>query len=429
MPKTSLTGSRVRERRLQLGIRQADLAQGAGISASYLNLIEHNRRRVANEVLARLAQAMGIEPSLLEEGAEGALIEDLRAAAAEAGGAAELDKVDDFVGRFPGWAGVLAGVQRRAGLLERTVAALNDRIAHDPHLSQAMHEVLSALSSVRSTAAILAETEDIEPEWRARFHANLHGDSERLAAGAEALVAWLDGADQAEASAVASPQEELDDWLAAQGWHLAALEAGGTVDPGALASVAGRALARAHVAQATADVAALPLGPFMAAIDEIGPEPALLAARFGVGVLAVMRRLAGLPGSSLGLVICDASGTLVFRKPTEGFVPPRFGAACAMWPLYAALARPMVPVEAMVETSGRGMRRFLVRAFCEARFPGGFGGPELRQAAMLVQPQDATPAGAVLRVGASCKICAEAGCPARREMSILADAGRDVVGR
>ena len=51
MPLTALTGSRVRERRLALGMRQADLARDAGISASYLNLIEHNRRRVAGDVL------------------------------------------------------------------------------------------------------------------------------------------------------------------------------------------------------------------------------------------------------------------------------------------------------------------------------------------------------------------------------------------
>ncbi|HRA19993.1 MAG TPA: XRE family transcriptional regulator, partial [Anaerolineae bacterium] len=64
-------------------------------------------------------------------------------------------------------------------------------MSHDPHLSASLHEVLSAVSSVRSTAAILADTEDIEPEWRERFHRNLHEDSERLAAGAEALVAYL----------------------------------------------------------------------------------------------------------------------------------------------------------------------------------------------------------------------------------------------
>ena len=52
--------------------------------------------------------------------------------------------------------------------------------------------MLSAVSAVRSTAEILAEPGEIAPEWRERFQRNLFADSERLAAGSEALVAYLD---------------------------------------------------------------------------------------------------------------------------------------------------------------------------------------------------------------------------------------------
>ena len=48
MPMSALTGSRLRGRRVALGMRQADLAALVGLSASYLNLIEHNRRRIAD---------------------------------------------------------------------------------------------------------------------------------------------------------------------------------------------------------------------------------------------------------------------------------------------------------------------------------------------------------------------------------------------
>jgi hypothetical protein len=68
-------------------------------------------------------------------------------------------------------------------------------MTHDPHLSQALHEVLSSLSSVRATAAILAETPDLSPEWADRFHQNLYGDSERLASGARRWwPIWTQGA-------------------------------------------------------------------------------------------------------------------------------------------------------------------------------------------------------------------------------------------
>ena len=139
---------------------------------------------------------------------------------------------------------------------------------------------------MRSTAAILAETEDIEPEWRARFHANLHDDSERLAAGAEALVAYLDALGRGRTQGVASPQEEVEAWLAGRGWHLAALEAGAR--PGALdAEVArwprgrrGRWRA-AGCAGGGAMWRRCRWRAFAAALAEIGPDPVRLAARFG----------------------------------------------------------------------------------------------------------------------------------------------------
>ncbi|OJY29016.1 MAG: XRE family transcriptional regulator [Rhodobacterales bacterium 65-51] len=422
MPLSALTGSRVRERRLALGLRQADVARAAGISAAYLNLIEHGRRRVTGDVLVRLATVLGIESAELEQGSEGALAEVLRtAAAAEPEAAAELERIEEFIGRYPGWARLSGGLQRRIGQLEQAVAALNDRIAHDPHLSLSLHEVLSAVSSVRSTAAILAETEDIEPEWRARFHANLHHDSERLATGAEALVAYLDGSDRTEMPGAVSPQEELDDWLAARGWYLPELEApGDEVDLSALASVAARDLATVWVARMRADMAMLPLPRLEAALAEWGPDPVLIGTRTGAGVLVAMRRLALRPGSDLGLVIADAAGALVFRKPVPGFVPPRFGAACALWPLFEALARPMMPVLAEIEMAGRRRARFAARAWGEASWPEGFGGVEVRQAAMLLSPvPDA--GGSVRRVGATCRICPEPGCPARREAPIVSE--------
>jgi DNA-binding XRE family transcriptional regulator len=49
MAKASMIGSRIRERREMAGLKQADLARRAGISASYLNLIEHNRRRIGGK--------------------------------------------------------------------------------------------------------------------------------------------------------------------------------------------------------------------------------------------------------------------------------------------------------------------------------------------------------------------------------------------
>jgi XRE family transcriptional regulator, fatty acid utilization regulator len=86
MKRGALTGSRIRDRRVAAGMKQADLARAAGISPSYLNLIEHNRRAVGGKLLADLARTLGCELSALTEGAEAALLGALREAAAAPGG-------------------------------------------------------------------------------------------------------------------------------------------------------------------------------------------------------------------------------------------------------------------------------------------------------------------------------------------------------
>lgn len=417
MTLSALTGTRLRERRLALGLRQADLAARVGISASYLNLIEHNRRRIADDLLTRLAAALEVSLANLQGGHAEGLTDGLRAAAAAVPAAgAELDRLDDLIGRFPGWAATLAELHDRSRALGRAVEVLNDRMAHDPHLSASLHEMLSAVSSVRTTAAILADTEDIDPAWRKRFHHNLHEDSERLAQGAEALVAFLDAAGQGQEEAIATPQEEVEAWAEACDW-----EFGGADDiahSAHLASGAARTLAGALKTQIERDVQGLPDAGFAAALDRFGPDPLAIAAGFGVPVLAAFRRIALRPGSRLGLLVCDGSGTLTLRKAVPGFSPPRFGAACPLWPLFTALTRPETPVEAVIALPGPQGARFRVRAFCQTRYPGGFRGPELREAAMLLQPEPGGP-DLPLAVGSTCRICPRAECPARREPSIL----------
>lgn len=409
MPISALIGSRLRERRVVLGVRQSDLAEKAGISASYLNLIEHNRRRIAEPLLVRLASALGLPLETFQEGVAGTVLDELRAAAAHSQGA-EVDHSEDFAGRFPGWAGVVIDLHQRVAGLERALEAMSDRMSHDPHLSASLHEVLSAVSSVRTTAAILADTTDIEPEWQTRFLGNLQDDSKRLALGAEALVRYLDNAGQVEEHGIASPQEEVEAWLAANDWQPG--------NPADLASAAAREMAAQWVSLTNHDRAVLPDPVFGTALAEVGFDPAQLAARFGADVLAVFRRIALQPDTEAGLVICDASGTLTFRKPINGFALPRFGAACPLWPLFSALARPMTPIETVIETAGPQPQRFRVRAFCQPRFPSGFRGPELREAAMLIVPEPRAATEAI-SIGSTCRICQRSQCPARREPSIL----------
>src|SRR5690606_21104940 len=70
-------GGKVRRLRRQRRLAQADLAAAVGISASYLNLIEHNRRRVTVPLLFKLAGYFGLEPGELVESDESQIASDL----------------------------------------------------------------------------------------------------------------------------------------------------------------------------------------------------------------------------------------------------------------------------------------------------------------------------------------------------------------
>ncbi len=426
-----MTGTRIRERRLMLGVRQAELARSVGISASYLNLIEHNRRRIGGKLLIDIGRALNVDAATLAEGADAAISSALRDAAAQHESArADLSRIEEFASRFPGWARLLADRQRRVTELERVVEMLSDRLTHDPFLSASLHEVLSTITAIRSTAGILAETEDLDPEWHSRFLRNLRDDSRRLAEGAQALVGYLD--DSADVVGRQSlPQEELEDFLDARAYHVAELEEGrDDIDnliaaADMLVTASGRDLARRYLARYARDAACLPMAPLVAAVARHGLDPAALAQDFGLDPTLVFRRLAALPaergGADVGLVICDGSGTLTFRKPVAGFALPRFGAACPLWPLYQALSRPMAPIRTTVELSGRPARRFLAYAICQPVAGNGFDSPQVFESSMLILPEPGEDSAPAQPIGTACRICPRPACPARREASILAD--------
>ena len=411
--------------------KRQELAQSCEISPSYLNLIEHNRRRIGGALLNRIAAALGADPNILSEGAETALTAALGTAAdAVPDAGAEVDRTEEFAGRFPGWARVISAQIREAQRLEQVVEALNDRLTHDPFLSASMHDVLSSVTAIRSASAILAEGGEIEPEWQARFHRNILEDSRRLAESTETLVNYLDAGGDMD-RAVSLPQDEVEAWLSARNWSLEELDLDPDLPPetiletaAQISSPAARSLAERLLKRYARDARGLALSDLRLAVAREETDPVILAGRFGVGLPLVFRRLAALEASafpdsqSRGLVACDASGTLIFRKPLPGFELPRYGTACPLWPVFQALQRPMVPLAEDLRMSGRDGRVFRANAFAEISYPAGMGRPAVVSSWMLVAPKMGETGGTP--VGTSCRICAEPDCPARREPSMIA---------
>jgi XRE family transcriptional regulator, fatty acid utilization regulator len=426
MSTLRLTGTRIREKRIDLGLRQAAVAAAVGISPSYLNLIEHNRRRIGGKLLSGIARELGVEPGVLTEGADSDLLDQLRAAASLIGDRAEVTRAEELAARFPGWSALITLQARRLAVMDERVRALSDRMAHDPFLATALHDVISAVTAIRSAAGILVGQEQIDADWQRRFHENIHNDSLRLGKSSEALIAYLDAPQDATQSPE-TPMGQVDAFLAQHGYHLAALEqADADVrDVVAQSGLTGAAAALLHglCLQYADDARALPLDPFMRACVDVSYDPAQLSAHFGVDFATVLRRLPCLPQGldhpPMGLAVCDGSGTLLYLKPVPGFAMPLTGGACPLWPLFGALSRPSQPLRAEVMLPGPAAQHLLCYAIAVPIAVQQFDVPPVLRSYMLVLPDPTDGPVQPLPVGVSCRICPRGDCISRREPAIV----------
>ncbi len=73
----TLLGGKVRALRRQRSLTQAQLADRLGISASYLNLIEHNRRSLSAPLLIRMAEVLDLDLKALSAEGQARTVADL----------------------------------------------------------------------------------------------------------------------------------------------------------------------------------------------------------------------------------------------------------------------------------------------------------------------------------------------------------------
>jgi predicted transcriptional regulator/transcriptional regulator with XRE-family HTH domain len=427
----SLVGSRIKERREALGMKQAVAARSAGISPSYLNLIEHNRRRIGGKVLLNIAAVLDVAPSSLTEGAETDLVQSLQKAASIASSEVELARVEEMVGRFPGWSRHLAALQNNCTKLERDLERLNDRLTHDPFLSESLHDILSNVTAIHATAGILKDVPDIDADQQLKFLSNLHSESQRLSNTSQSLVTYFDRKPET-LNAPSTPLDEFESFLSVNNFFFGDVETDNTdaieliVDGAAeLASNASKTLAHKFLEQYRQDAKILPRDAFQEMAAQLHFAPDKLADHFECILPSVFRRLAFLPpqasGSDreieFGLITCDISGAVTLRKPLTGFSLPRYGAACPIWPLYQSIVQPGVPIKVILNTPDEV--NFLSYGLCQRIGIGGFGAPQQLEASMLITLAQPGDTGQIVPVGLNCRICSRQNCASRREPSVI----------
>jgi predicted transcriptional regulator/DNA-binding XRE family transcriptional regulator len=224
MPRPVI-GPKIRDRRHELGITQVGLAARLGISASYLNLIEGNKRSIAGTLLRRIAHELGLGVEDLDGAAERRLISDLGEIAGEpwlASLALDAGSGSDLASRHNGWARALIALHRAWRDRDQAAMALSDRLSHDPFLGDAVHNLLTRVAAIRSSSEILAAIEDLAPDEQRKFATIVGDESARLADVAQALAAFFDK--EHAGARPAMPVEAVDDFLLDRNNHFPALE-------------------------------------------------------------------------------------------------------------------------------------------------------------------------------------------------------------
>ena len=207
-------GHIVRNARQKAGMTQTALAQSMGVSVSYVNLVEHDRRRLNTQRLKDISVILEIDSSALDGEAERQLLADLEQVVSDpavAGLSLERGQSRALVAQHEPWARALVAMHRANQRDQELIAAFSDRLNHDPVLSESIHEMLNASTAIRSVTAIYDEGGDIPPEQRARFDAMLTEEAARMAKVAESLAGFFERSER-HGSALTAP-EEVDDFL------------------------------------------------------------------------------------------------------------------------------------------------------------------------------------------------------------------------
>lgn len=462
MPRSSV-GPRIRETRLALKLTQAELARRVGISASYLNLIEKNRRGIAGKRLSDIAEVLGLRLSDLDGAAERRLAETLEGVAQDrrmADLGIEAEATVELIGRFPGWARAVAALARSEAEQGDLLRAFADRLTHDPFLGESVHGMLTRVAAIRSTAEILEGVPDIDAAQARRFHFILAAESRRLSETAEALAAYFDRAATPDRNV--TPTDEMEAYLEEHGHRFDAIEqavagasassmrtarieaelrAGPVIDR-LLAEAEGirtesaKTRTRAMLLNYAMDAVRAPRERFAEVAAEQRYDIERIAGTLGLEVDLVCRRLTALgrggDAPAIGYLAANAVGTLTDLRMIPGFHPVRHGPVCPLWALARAPATPGQVVRQLAELpSGR---RFVLVA--RARYTGsaGFEAPRQLATDMIVLSEEdarATVYGfdpsvrqPAEEIGVSCRLCPRKACAHRVDDPLVGPEGQ-----
>ena len=434
----ALIGRTVRRLRGERHLSQQALATTLGISASYLNLIEHDQRAVTASLLIKLAETLRIDLATLSGSDERQLEAGLRETFADPMLGAEAvpeAEIAALAGSSPtaaravlslyrAWrvaredAGGIALPSGRRILLPTEEA--RDLFTDHGNYFSVLEEAAEAIAL--DLAATPAETNHAIAE-RLRRH---HG----LTVTVGPLGATLRRYDPSARSLVLSealPRESRGFHMAFQ---LALLEARDAVEQVVRAaeptSSEAESIIRVGLLNYVAGALLMPYTPYLRAATELRHDLEALAARFGVSFEQACHRLSGMQrpdarGIPFFFLVVDPAGNVSKRFSAAGFPFARYGGSCPRWVVHAAFATPgAVQVQVAELPDGAA---FLCFARAVSRPAARWGDPapvhvvamgcSVSHAGDMVYADGLDLDRARVGIGLSCRLCDRLDCRSR----------------
>jgi len=227
MAKNILLGARLRRLRTDRGLAQVRLADQLGISASYLNLIEHNRRTLTVPLLLRLSQILGVDPQIfspqhenllsgeITETLQDPMFEDLQLSETDiAALAADTPQLCQAVLKA-------FGAYRKA---HDDLQMVSERLAQDPVIANAGYRLRMLLTSILSFSEILHDSDDLSPNERQDFSRIVMSESENLSEAITDMLGLISGDGLVDVAGGLSPTEAVTDFIQGHNNHFPDLE-------------------------------------------------------------------------------------------------------------------------------------------------------------------------------------------------------------
>lgn len=438
-------GVRLRRLREERDLSQLGLARLIGISPSYLNQLENDRRPTTVPVLLRIAHVLGVDLQVFSEDEEVRRLAAVTDVLAEGGEDIPLAEAREVATNLPAVAAAITALHRRYREAVARSEALAARLGDDPARSgvpepyeevreffYARHNHIAELDEAAEGLAASAGltvgsmAEGIDALLRER-----HG-ARTVVEGVDLVDAPLRAFDSRRRVLRLSPLLEPGQRAFQAATQLALLEyeplLGALVDDGLLTGLESRRLARIGLANYFAGALILPYGAFLSAAEGLRYDIERLCTLFGVGFETVCHRLSTLQRPGAGgvpffFVRVDRAGNVSKRQSATSFHFSRIGGTCPLWNVYEAFSSPGRILTQLARMPDGRVYLWVARTVSHGS--GGYGMPartfavalgcDVRHAHRLIYSSglDLADADAATPIGLGCRVCERPACAQR----------------